>query len=74
MINIIKFYLIIEYKINKNFILKMEKSKKYMEEIKSFRCSICNSNLVFKYLNQSQRITLCSNKEVNHNFNKYLIF
>ena len=52
----------------------MEKSKKYMEEIKSFRCSICNSNLVLKYLNQSQRITLCSNKEVNHNFNKYLIF
>ena len=47
----------------------MEKSKKYMEEIKSFHCCMCNSNLVLKYLNQSQRITLCSNKEVNHNFN-----
>ena len=49
----------------------MENSKKYIDEIQSFHCSMCNSNLVLKYLNHFQRIILCSNKEVNNNFNKY---
>ena len=46
----------------------MEKSKKYVDEIKSLHCSLCNSNLVLKFLNQSQRIVLCSNKSVNNIF------
>ena len=49
----------------------MENSKKYIDEIQSFHCCMCNSNLVLKYLNHFQRIILCSNKEVNNNFNKY---
>ena len=46
----------------------MEKSKKYDNEIKTLHCTLCNSNLVLKYLNQSQRIILCSNKSVNNIF------
>ena len=48
------------------FILKMEKSKKYVDEIKTLHCTLCNSNLILKYLNQTQRIILCSNKSVSN--------
>ena len=44
----------------------MEKSKKYVDEIKTLRCTLCNSNLILKYLNQTQRIILCSNKSVSN--------
>ena len=45
----------------------MEKANKkifYFNELKSIHCNICNSDLVIKYLNQSQQILLCSNKNV----------
>ena len=44
----------------------MEKSKKYVDEIKALHCTLCNSNLILKYLNQTQRIILCSNKSVSN--------
>ena len=44
----------------------MEKSKKYVDEIKTLHCTLCNSNLILKYLNQTQRIILCSNKSVSN--------
>ena len=63
----------IKYKLNKYFILKMEKSKRYINEIKTLHCNICNSNLILKYLNQFQRIVLCSNKKVIYIINLYFI-
>ena len=39
-------------------------SKSYSEEISTMHCNLCNSNLVLKYINQNQRIILCSNKSV----------
>ena len=59
---------IINYLLNKKNIQKMENSKKilnsYSEEISAMHCNLCNSNLVLKYINQNQRIILCSNKSV----------
>ena len=40
------------------------KKEFYINELKSFHCNLCNSNLIMKYLNQSQQILLCSNKNV----------
>ena len=34
-------------------------------ELKSIHCICCKSNLIMKYLNQSQQIILCSNKNVS---------
>ena len=51
----------------------MEKSKRYINEIKTLHCNICNSNLILKYLNQFQRIVLCSNKKVIYIINLYFI-
>ena len=36
----------------------------YNREIGLLHCNSCNSNLVLKYLNQSQQILLCSNNKV----------
>ena len=52
-------------------ILKMEtskESKKFLTQINSLHCNLCNSPLVLKYLNQFQQITLCSNKLVSISF------
>lgn len=43
---------------------KNNQSKFYLNELKTLHCILCNSNLVIKYLNQSQQIILCSNKKV----------
>ena len=43
---------------------KQNKTKFYLNELKSLHCNICNSNLIIKYLNHAQQIILCSNKEV----------
>ena len=51
----------------------MEKSKRYINEIKTLHCNICNSNLILKYLNQFQRIVLCSNKKIIYIINLYFI-
>ena len=47
---------------------KKNQSKEYLNEIKSLHCNLCNSNLVMKYLNQSQQIILCSNKKVRFKY------
>ncbi len=43
---------------------KKNKTKIYLNELKSLHCNLCNSNLTIKYLNQIQQIILCSNKKV----------
>ena len=43
---------------------KTSKTKINLNELKTIHCNVCNSNLIMKYLNQSQQIILCSNKKV----------
>ena len=45
---------------------KKNQSKEYLNELQLLHCNLCNSNLVMKYLNQSQQIILCSNKNVRY--------
>ena len=44
---------------------KKNQIKNYVNDLKSLHCISCNSNLIMKYLNQSQQIILCSNKSVS---------
>ena len=51
----------------------MEKGSKkefYNREFELLHCNSCNSNLIIKYLNQSQQILLCSNNKVRKLYNK----
>ena len=46
---------------------KNNKTNFYLDELISLHCNYCNSNLMMKYLNQTQQIILCSNKKVRIN-------
>ena len=48
--------------------------KGYINDLKSIHCIYCNSNLMMKYLNHSQQITLCSNKNVSLYLFKIFLF
>ena len=51
---------------------KINKTQFYLNELISLHCNYCNSNLMIKYLNQTQQIILCSNKKVR--INTFYIF
>ena len=43
---------------------KETKKELYNRGLGLLHCNSCNSNLIIKYINQSQQILLCSNNKV----------
>ena len=53
---------------------KETKKEMYNRELGLLHCNSCNSNLIIKYINQSQQILLCSNNKVRIFFNNNILY